>query len=472
MWKKAVMRKVLNAMASFRKLYDKEKIDFSNLLYPNRAMFLLLVPIVVEQLLNSFMGMADTMMVSNVGSEAISAVSLVDSINNLVIQMFAAMASGAAIICSQYLGHRDKEGGNKAARQVLLTVLVISLSLTLIGLLLRKPLLRLIFGQIDPGVMDKAMSYFLVTILSYPFLALFNAGAAFFRAGGNSRFPMIVSVISNLLNIGGNAILIFGLDMGVTGAALSTLFSRIFCAVVVLFSLRRDGQPIVVRDYYRIRPDMPLIMKILAIGIPSGIENGMFQFGKLAIQSTVSAMGTAAIAAQAMANILEMVNGIFGVGVGIGLMTMVGQALGAGRKEEARYYIVKCTKIGLVGILVSCLAVFGLAEPVTRLAGMEPESARLCIEMVAAITIAKPLFWAFSFIPGYGMRAAGDVKFSMITSTLTMWCLRVVLCIFLVKTYNMGPMAVWYGMFADWAVRGIVFTLRFRGDRWLQKRVI
>ena len=459
-------------MASFRKLYDKEKIDFSNLLYPNRAMFLLLVPIVVEQLLNSFMGMADTMMVSNVGSEAISAVSLVDSINNLVIQMFAAMASGAAIICSQYLGHRDKEGSNKAARQVLLTVLVISLSLTLIGLLLRKPLLRLIFGQIEPGVMDKAMSYFLVTILSYPFLALFNAGAAFFRAGGNSRFPMIVSVISNLFNIGGNAILIFGLDMGVTGAALSTLFSRIFCAVVVLFSLRRDGQPIVVRDYYRIRPDMPLIMKILAIGIPSGIENGMFQFGKLAIQSTVSAMGTAAIAAQAMANILEMVNGIFGVGVGIGLMTMVGQALGAGRKEEARYYIVKCTKIGLVGILVSCLAVFGLAEPVTRLAGMEPESARLCIEMVAAITIAKPLFWAFSFIPGYGMRAAGDVKFSMITSTLTMWCLRVVLCIFLVKTYNMGPMAVWYGMFADWAVRGIVFTLRFRGDRWLQKRVI
>ncbi len=459
-------------MASFRKLYDKDKIDFSNLLYPNRAMFLLLVPIVVEQLLNSFMGMADTMMVSNVGSEAISAVSLVDSINNLVIQMFAAMASGAAIICSQYIGHKDREGSNRAARQVLLTVLVISLSMTLLGLLLRKPLLRLIFGQIDPGVMDKAMSYFLVTILSYPFLALFNAGAAFFRAGGNSRFPMIVSVISNLLNIGGNAILIFGLDMGVTGAALSTLFSRIFCAIVVLFSLRRDGQPIVVRDYFRIRPDMPLIVKILAIGIPSGIENGMFQFGKLAIQSTVSAMGTTAIAAQAMANILEMVNGIFGVGVGIGLMTMVGQALGAGRKEEARYYIVKCTKIGLVGILVSCLAVFGLAGPVTRLAGMEPESARLCLEMVTAITIAKPLFWAFSFIPGYGMRAAGDVKFSMITSTLTMWCLRVVLCIFLVKAYNMGPMAVWYGMFADWGVRGIVFTLRFRGDRWLQKRVI
>lgn len=442
------------------------------MLYPPKAMFTLLIPIVIEQLLNSFMGMVDTMMVSNVGGEAISAVSLVDSVNNLVIQVFAAMASGAAIICSQYLGHRDRDGSNRAARQVVLTVFVISVSLTAFGLIFRKPMLRFVFGQIEPGVMDKAMSYFLVTVLSYPFLALFNAGAAFFRAGGNSRFPMKVSVISNVLNIVGNAVLIFGFGMGVVGAALSTLASRAFCAVVILTYLRKDRQDIVVRDYAKIRPDLPLIMKILAIGIPSGVENGMFQFGKLAIQSTVSTMGTDAIAAQAMTNIMEMVNGIFGVGVGIGLMTMVGQALGAGRQEEAKYYIVKCTKIGLAGILVSCLAVFGLAKPIIWLAGMEPVSARLCLEMVAAITVAKPLLWAFSFIPAYGMRAAGDVRFSMLTSTLTMWCLRVALCIFLVKTYHMGPMAVWYGMFTDWAVRGIVFFCRFQSGRWLQKRVI
>lgn len=459
-------------MKTFGKLYDKDKINFEAMLYPPKAMLTLLIPIVIEQLLNSFMGMADTMMVSNVGGEAISAVSLVDSINNLVIQVFAAMASGAAIICSQYLGHRDREGSNKAARQVILTVFVISVSLTAVGLILRKPLLRFIFGQIEPGVMDKAMSYFLVTVLSYPFLALFNAGAAFFRAGGNSRFPMKVSVISNVLNIGGNAILIFGLQMGVTGAALATLVSRAFCAVVILLFLRKDRQEIVVRDYMKIRPDIPLIMKILAIGIPSGVENGMFQFGKLAIQSTVSTMGTDAIAAQAMTNIMEMVNGIFGVGVGIGLMTMVGQALGAGRKEEAKYYIVKCTKIGLVGILLSCLAVLGLSKPIIWLAGMEPVSAKLCFEMVVAITVAKPLFWAFSFIPAYGMRAAGDVRFSMMTSTLTMWCLRVALCIFLVKAFHMGPMAVWYGMFTDWAVRGIVFFCRFKSGRWLQKQVI
>lgn len=461
-----------HSMAKIGRLYDKSKINFEDMLYPGKALFALLIPIVIEQLLNSFMGMVDTMMVSNVGSEAISAVSLVDSINNLVVQVFAAMATGAAIICSQYLGNKDKDGCNRAARQVVLTVFTISVIITVSGLLFRKPLLRLIFGQIEPGVMEKAQSYFLVTVLSYPFLALFNAGSAFFRSGGNSRFPMKVSVISNVLNVAGNAVLIFGFDMGVAGAALSTLFSRIFCAVVIFVFLRKPKQDIVVKEYLSIRPDMPLIGKILAIGVPAGIENGMFQFGKLAIQSTVSTMGTAAIAAQAMANILEMVNGIFGVGVGIGLMTMVGQAIGAGRNEEAKYYVVKCTKIGLAGILVSCLLVLGITKPVLWLAGMEAESAAMCFDMVVAITIAKPLFWAFSFIPAYGMRAAGDVKFSMLTSTITMWCLRVALCVFLVKVFHMGPMAVWYGMFADWAVRGVVFFLRFRSGKWLHNKVV
>ena len=453
-------------------LYDKNKIDWDGLLYPPKAMFALLLPIVVEQLLNSFMGMADTMMVSNVGSDAISAVSLVDSINNLVIQVFAAMASGAAIICSQYLGSGSREGCNKAARQVVLTVFVISLVLTVTGLVFRRPLLQAVFGKIEARVMEEALIYFLITVISYPFLALFNAGAAFFRAGGNSGFPMRVSVISNVLNIGGNALLIFGFDMGVAGAALATLISRIFCATAVILFLRKPGQAIVVREYLSIRPDLPLIMKILAIGVPSGIENGMFQFGKLASQSTVSTMGTAAIAAQAMTNIMEMVNGICGVGVGIGLMTVVGQSLGAGRREEARYYIVKCTQIGLGCILISCIGVRVLAGPITRMAGMEAVSAQLCMEMITAITIAKPLFWAFSFIPAYGMRAAGDVRFSMITSILTMWCLRVALCVFLVRFFNMGPMAVWYGMFTDWAVRGVVFFCRFKSGRWMQKSVI
>ena len=454
------------------KLYDKKQIDWSNVLFDNRALFLLLVPIIVEQLLNSFMGMVDTMMVSTVSSEAISAVSLVDSLNNLVIQVFSAMATGAAIICSQYLGSGNRRESNRAANQVVLTVFVIAIGITVVCLIGREHLLRLIFGAVEDEVMDNSLVYFLITVLSYPFLALFNAGAAFYRAGGDSKFPMKVSVISNVLNIVGNAVFIYGFHWSVAGAALATLISRIFCTVVIFYQLRKPHQVIVIKDYLKIRPDMPLIVKIMAIGIPAGIENGMFQFGKLAIQSTVSTMGTAAIAAQAMTNILENVNGIFGIGVGIGLMTVVGQCIGAGRREEAKYYIVKLTGVAWVGILVSCLLVWVITKPVTWLAGMERASAELCFEMVMAITIVKPLVWVGSFTIAYGLRAAGDVRFSMIVSTITMWCCRVALCIFLVRAYHFGPMAVWIGMFTDWTIRAVIFSVRFLRGKWLKSLIV
>ena len=449
------------------RLYDKKKIDWNNILFNNRALFLLLVPIIVEQLLNSFMGMVDTMMVSTVGSEAISAVSLVDSFNNLVVQVFSAMAAGAAIICSQYLGSGDERAANNAARQVVLTVAVIALTVLLVCLLGRERLLRFIFGEVEDGVMAGCLVYFLITVLSYPFLALFSVGAALFRAGGNSRFPMKVSVISNILNIAGNAVFIYVFRWSVAGAALATLISRVFSMAVIFYHLRKPRQVIVIRDYGQIRPDMPLVWKIMAIGIPSGVENGMFQFGKLAIQSTVSTMGTVAIAAQAMTNIMESLNGVFGVGVGIGLMTVVGQCIGAGRREEAKYYIVKLTGIAWAGILASGLFVFAITKPVTWLAGMETEAAAMCLEMVLAITIMKPLVWTGSFVIAYGLRAAGDVRFSMIVSTITMWCCRVALCIFLVRVYHFGPMAVWIGMFADWTVRAVIFCWRFQSGRWL-----
>ena len=193
----------------------------------------------------------------------------------------------------------------------------------------------------------------------------------------------------------------------------------------------------------------------------------MFQFGKLIIQSTISAMGTMAIAAQAVTNILEYISGIFGIGVGIGLMTMVAQALGAGRKEEARYYIVKCTKLGFAGTLLSCILMFALTGPILRLAETEEASAALCMEMMVMITLVKPLLWPLSFVPDYGLQAGGDVRFSMIMSTLSMWGARVALCVFLVKTFQMGPQAVWYGMFLDWGVRSIIFTLRFLSGKWI-----
>ena len=441
-------------------------------MFTNRMIRNLLIPVVLEQLLNSIMGTADTMMVSNVGSAAISAVSLVDSINVLVIQAFSALAAGGAIVCAQYIGQRNKEKANESARQVLFIITAISIAVSLICLVFQKPLLRLIFGSVEAEVMRASETYFFYTALSFPFIAAYDSAASIFRAQDNTKGPMLISMISNVMNIAGNAVMIWGFHMGVAGAALSTLISRVFCAVVVLIQLRKDRQEIVVRDYIRIRPNWSMIKRILGIGIPSGVENSMFQLGKLAIQSTVSTLGTAAIAAQAMTNILENLNGIAAIGVGVGLMTIVGQCLGAGRQDEAVYYIKKLCVIAEVIIIISCLGVFALTKPITILGGMEKESADMCFHMMMWITIVKPLVWIMAFIPGYGLRAAGDVKFSMITSCCTMWVCRFCLCVFLIRRLGFGPMGVWIGMFADWTVRSIIFTWRFHSRKWLQHKVI
>ena len=441
-------------------------------LYSNIDLRKLLIPIIIEQLLTSLMGTADTMMVSNIGAAAISAVSLVDSINILVIQALSALAAGGAILCSQYLGSNNKKEANYSAQQVIFVMVFLSVILSAFCLIFRSPLLSMIFGKVEADVMSNSQIYFLLTLLSFPFIGLYDAGASIMRAQNNSRNPMIISVISNFLNIGGNAVLIFGFGLGVRGAAISTLVSRIFCAVVVMWQLRNNNAPICITNYFSIRPDWSLIKKILFIGIPSGIENSMFQFGKLAIQSTVSTLGTVAIAAQAMTNILENLNGIAAIGIGIGLMTVVGQCLGAGRKDEAIYYIKKLSWLAEAVVITSCLLVFVLTKPITILAGMEPASAKLCLSMITFITIVKPISWVISFIPAYGMRAAGDVKFSMLTSCCTMWLCRVSLCVYLCRVWGFGPIAVWIGMFSDWTLRAIVFGIRFHSRKWLNHHVI
>ena len=449
-----------------------EKNNSEKHLFSNHDLWMLLVPLVVEQLLNSLMGTADSIMVSNVGSAAISAVSLVDSINILVIQAFYALAAGGTIVCSQYIGQRDKENAEESARQLVFVVASISTAVMAVCLLTRGPLLRLIFGSVEADVMEAARIYFFYTALSFPFIALYDAGSSIYRAQGNTRLPMTIAVVSNGLNIAGNAVLIWGFHLGVAGAAVATLGSRVISAVVVLAFLRDPKQEIAVYGYGRIRPDGQRIRRILSLGIPNGIENAMFQFGKLAIQSTVSTLGTIAIAAQAMTNILENLNGIAAIGIGIGMMTVVGQCLGAGRQDEAIYYIKKLSVIAEVVIIGCCALVYILTRPVTMLGGMEPESAKMCFYMIGWITVVKPIVWTLAFVPAYGMRAAGDVRFSMILSCISMWLFRVTLCIYLCRVHGFGPIAVWIGMFTDWTVRGIVFTIRFKSRRWLAHEVV
>ncbi len=454
------------------KLYDKEKLNMESLLFNGQALRALMIPLVIEQVLSSFMGAVDTMMVSRVGEAAISAVSNVDQLNILVIQVFSALATGAVIICSQYLGKNDKKDAERAAAQVVTTVLAISLALTLICLFFERNLLNFLYGKVASDVMSNSRTYFFITALSFPFLALFSAGAAFLRAGGDSKFPMKVSVISNLMNVAGNAVLIFGFGMGVKGAAISTLVSRIFCMIVTFIYLRGSERVVPFREFSLMKPDFKTIALILSVGIPAGIENGMFQFGKLAIQSSVATLTKPEMAAQALAITLEALTGMIGIGIGIGMMTVVGQSIGAGRSEEAKYYIVKLTKAAWIGVAASSFLIMAVTPLIASLADLSDTSRSLLISMMIFITIVKPLVWTPAFVPSYGLRAAGDIKFSMISSMIIMWTIRVALCIFLIRVVGMGPIAVWIAMGLDWFTRGTVYFIRFRSNKWYGKGLV
>ena len=441
-------------------------------MFSDRDLRKLLIPLIIEQILTSLMGTVDTMMVSNLGSAAVSGVSLVDSINKLVIFLFTALATGGTIVCSQYVGSGNRPNADRAAKQVLLSAFVLAAAMMALCLSWRKGMLRLIFGSVEPAVMEAAQQYFLITALSYPFLSLFNAAAALYRAGGNSRLPMIVSVSSNLLNVAGNAVLMFGLDMGVTGAAVATTVSYAVSAVVMLICLRRPGQEFNVGAYRKIRPDWKTIALVLSVGVPTALENSMFQFGKLVVQSTVSTLGTAAIAANAIVVVLELMTSMPSQAIGTGLMTVAGQCIGAGRPDEAKRNIVKLTKWSAVVLLLMNWLIYALTGPVCRMAGMEPEAMRMTVRVMLVISIVKPFLWTLAFVPCNGMRAAGDVRYGVIVSTVSMWVLRVGLTTVLCRFLGVGLIGIWCGYFADWGVRSIVFALRYRSGKWAEKHVI
>ncbi len=441
-------------------------------MFSNRDLRKLLIPLIIEQVLASLMGTADTMMVSRVGSAAISGVSLVDSINKLVIFLFTALATGGTIICSQYLGRKDKADSDKAARQVLLSSFILSMAVTVFCFCCYKWLLRIIFGTVEQAVMDSAVSYFFLTIYTYPFIALFGASSAIFRASGNTRLPMKISVSCNLLNIAGNAIFIFGFNMGVEGAALATLISNVIAAAVILVFLTRPGQEIDIGNLAKIRPDMKVIWLVLCVGLPTGIENAMFQFGKLIVQSTVSTLGTASIAANAMVVVLELFTSMPSQAIGLGLVTVAGQCIGAGRLNEAKYYTKKLTAWSAVILFICNWLIFFATRFVTRAAGMDAAAADMTVSVMLVISIVKPILWPLAFTPCNGTRAAGDVRFNMVVSSVSMWVFRVGLTTLLCRHMGVGLIGIWCGYFADWGVRSVVFTIRFCGDKWHRHHLI
>ena len=437
------------------------------LLFTREDLKKLIVPLIIEQALALSIGLFDTLMVSSCGEAAVSGVSLVDSISVLLIQILSALATGGAVVCSQYIGKKMPERAKLSAGQLMFIMLVSAGTVMVVILLSYRFLLRAIFGQIDADVMQNAEIYFIISAISYPFLGVYNAGAALFRAIGNSRVSMYTSLVMNVINIGGNAVLIFGFGLGVMGAALATLTARI---VSVLLS--RKDNPLCIATPGCMKPQRDVIGKILKIGIPSGVENGMFQIGKLLVSRLTATFGTAAIAANAVANSVAGFANIPGIAIGLAIVTVIGRCIGAGEKEQARYYSKRLLGLAYAGMVLADLALFVLVKPIIACFALSAEAARIATQLLVSFAVCAALIWPLSFTLPNVLRAAGDAKYTMEVSVFSMWVFRVASSYFFAGTMGLGVLGVWIGMYVDWAFRTLLFVIRYRRGRWLEKRVV
>lgn len=407
-------------------------------------------------------------MVSAVGEAAVSGVSLVDMLNVLIINIFAALATGGAVVVAQLLGARQNRRACNAARQLYFIVICISITLSVIVMLVHAPLLRLLFGSIEPDVMDSALTYLTVSVFSYPVLAIYNAGAALFRAQGNSRISMLIAGLINLVNLIGNAILIFALKWGVAGAALSSVISRGVAAVVITALLFQPEHPVSLRRGGHLRPNTALIRRILQIGVPNGLENSLFQLGRILVVSMIALFGTTQIAANAVANNLDAVACIPGQAMNLAIITVVGQCIGAGDIEQARYMAKKLLKITYLILAGCCLATILIIPLVLQIYSLSPEALALGKTLILIHNCSAMLIWPLSFTMPNVLRAANDVRYPMVCSIVSMMLLRLGSGYVLAVMFQMGAIGIWIAMVADWLCRGTLFTARFVSGHWLR----
>lgn len=452
------------------------------MLFDRQSLKKLIIPLIVEQFLSISMGLIDTLMVSSCGEAAVSGVSLVDSISVLLIQILSALATGGAVVCSQYIGKKMPKRARLSAGQLMFIMIVTSGAVMLLVLCSYRQLLRLIFGQIDADVMAAAETYFIISAISYPFLGLYNAGAALFRSVGNSRVSMYTSLVMNLINITGNAILIFGFGQGVFGAAVATLIGRVTAAIVILSLLGRKKKDTDTEDeeevnplrltWSDLRPQRDVIARILKIGVPSGVENGMFQVGKLLVSSLTATFGTAAIAANAVASNVAGFANIPGNAMGLAMVTVIGRCIGAGEKEQAKHYSKKLLWLAYLGIWFANVVMVLFVHPIVSLFSLSAEATAIAKQLLITFAICASCIWPLSFTLPNTLRAAGDAKYTMGVSVFSMWVFRVFSSYFFAGTMGLGVLGVWIGMYVDWLFRTILFVIRYLRGKWLNKRIV
>lgn len=430
-------------------------------MFSRKDLIKLIIPLMIEQVLVVTVGMADSMMVARVGEAAVSGVSLVDTINILLIGIFGALATGGAVVSAQYLGRKEEKSACAAGEQLIIVVLILSLAIMAATYLFGNYILTLLYGNVSEEVMANARSYLFYSAMSYPFIALYNACAALFRTMGNSKLSMKISAVMNLINIVGNAILIFGFGMGVAGAAIATLASRIFAAVTMFFLLKNKKHPIHIESIRGFRPDSLMINRILRIGVPNGLENSVFQIGKILVQGIVAGLGTAAITANAIAGTVGGLGVLPGSAISLALITVVGQCMGACDYEAVKRYTFRLMRFAYIAMAVVNVVLIFSIPLILKLYDLSDQTAKIASQLMAYHCILAVLIWPLSFTLPSALRATNDVKFTMWVSMLSMWIWRIALSYILAIVVGLGVLGIWIAMTIDWLFRSIFFVARF-----------
>lgn len=434
-------------------------------LFSSKDLRKLIIPLLFEQALAITVGMADTMMISSVGEAAVSGVSLIDMFNNLIISILSALATGGAVVSSQFLGAERDEDACSSAKQLIASVAAITCVVSVFTIIFNRGIISLLFGNIEKDVFENAVTYLLISALSFPALAIYNACAALFRSMGNSKITLKVSVWMNIINIFGNGICIYVLKMGVAGVAIPSLVSRIFAGLVLFILLKNPKHQIHI-DRKKFTPNWRIIRKIFYIGIPSGIENGIFQLGRVLVVSIIAGFGTIQIAANGVANSLDAMGCIVGQAMSLAMITVIGRCVGAGDIEQVRYYTRKLMLQTYIYTALANSVILLLLNPILSLYGLGAETTKLAYTLVMIHDGTAIFLWPASFVLPNMLRACNDVKFTMAWSIISMIVWRIGLSLILAVNMGYGAIGVWIAMVVDWIFRVICFVGRYLRGRW------
>lgn len=438
----------------------------NNRLFSRNDLVRLIIPLIVDQFLQVAVGLSDSIMVARVGEAAVSGVSLVDTVMLLIINIFTALATGGAVIAGQYLGRKDPKTGCEATAQLFNFTFLFSIFIMILGYLGQNVILYHVFEKIEPEVMKDSRTYLLIVLSSIPMIAMYNAGAAIFRAMGNSNIAMKTSLLMNSINVFGNALLIFGFHRGVEGVAIPTVVSRGVACVMILILLNNQKHELHILHPYPFKIKWNVLKKILYIGIPNGLENSMFQLGKIAVLSLVSGLGTASLAANAVGNNIANFAILPGMSFGFALLTVCAQCVGAGDFEQVKYYTKHMMRVEYLCLIASNLIVILALPFILSVYNLSDEAARYANDIILYHAACVVTIWPLSFTLPNTLRAAADVKITMVLSIISMWVFRFGFSYLLTMVFHMGIFGVWVAMTIDWLVRGIFFVCRYRSGRW------